>query len=88
MIFVVLNVTKRPKKFASVYRHMGKQYTLYVEAYSFDHADYILETAYSSNDMSAIDFGDNYTEEEKRFRLRDSHFNGQTEQVVFSFSVP
>jgi len=75
------------KKFACIYRHMGKEYVLYVRARNFENAESIVDHAYLSNNLSAIDFDDNFTLEEKLLRIRDAYFNGEIEQVVFTLGI-
>lgn len=75
------------KKFACIYRHMGKEYVLYVRAESFQHAESIVESAYRSKNLSAVNFDDNFTLEEKLLRIRDAYFNGEIEQVVLTIPL-
>jgi hypothetical protein len=75
------------KKFACIYRHMGKEYCLYVRAKSFENAESIIDHAYLSNNLSAIDFDENFTLEQKLLRIRDAYFNGDIEQVVFTLGI-
>jgi calcineurin-like phosphoesterase len=76
------------KKYASIYRHMGREHTLYVRATSFEHAEQIISEAYHSKNVSAIDFDCDITHEEKLVRIRDSYYNGEVEQVVLSIPLP
>jgi hypothetical protein len=72
------------RKFSCEYNHMGKRYVLYFKARNFAEAETILEYGYSKNKTSLFDFADNYSEEEKRVRLRDAKFNGELGQVIFT----
>lgn len=76
------------KKFASIYRHMGKTYSLYVKANTFEHAEQIISEAYHSKNLSTIDFDCDITHEEKLMHIRDSYHNGGVEQLVFSIPLP
>ncbi len=76
------------KKFSCEYNHMGKRYVLYFKALDFSHAEDILEYGYIHNRLDLFDFSDNYSEAEKKTRLRDARFNGELGQVILSVPVP
>ena len=75
------------KKFSCEYNHMGKRYVLYFKARDFNHAEEVLESGYLNNRLESFDFADNYTEEEKKVRLRDARFNGELGRVILSVGV-
>ena len=73
------------KKFASIYRHEGKEHTAYVYANDFDHAESIIDLAFRTNNLSLIDFiDDSFTEDDKRLRLRSMFYNGEVERVILT----
>lgn len=72
------------KKFCCEYNHKGKRYVLYLKAADFSHAESVLEYGYVHNRTDLFDFADNYSESEKKVRLRDARYNGELGQVVLS----
>ena len=66
---------------------MGKRHVLYFKANDFPHAKSILEYGYAHNRTDLFDFADNYSESEKKVRLRDAKYNGELGQVILSVPI-
>ena len=65
------------------YRHMGKTYTMALEAESIEDAEARLRSAYESGDYSELSIG--YEDEAER--VRSARFNGEGQEVVVSLPV-
>lgn len=75
------------KKFGCEYNHRGKRYVMYFKAQNFGHAREVLERGYLNNRVDLFDFADNYSDDEKKLRLRDARFNGELGEIVLSMRV-
>lgn len=76
------------KKFGCEYRHVGKTHILYLKAKNFEDARNILNEGFRTNNIDMFDFGESFSKEEKRIRLRDAYYNGNLMELILKIPLP